>query len=214
MAFECSKPFWHTYTSGKQTPFLFENDQAMSLVMNIIAHAAFVYADKIRIVSFEVMNNHLHFIIAGDLDSIDNMMSFILKRIRRSFGLETLPEVSSKPIDDLASMRNHIVYVHRNGYVAHPFQLSMGIRCLLFHANHAGKAVLKGNFSGKPFDVPQPGCQTPARLAGRDDRDVTHPGRIVFHSPIHFATFFLRHQFWNGNVPRCTSLLCFDQQKR
>ena len=120
MAFECSKPFWHTYTSGKQTPFLFENDQAMSLVMNIIAHAAFVYADKIRIVSFEVMNNHLHFIIAGDLDSIDNMMSFILKRIRRSFGLESLPEVSSKPIDDLASMRNHIVYVHRNGYVAHP----------------------------------------------------------------------------------------------
>lgn len=120
LAFESGGPFWHTYTSGRQTPILFVNDQAMSLVMNIVAQAAYEYAGQIRIISFEVMNNHLHFILSGDLHSIDGMMSFILKRIRRAFGLKTLPEVTSKPIDDLTSLRNHIAYVHRNGYIANP----------------------------------------------------------------------------------------------
>ena len=101
-----------------------------AMVMNVIAHAAFDFASKVTIVAFEVMNNHLHFVLSGDIGSVDGMLDFILKRIRRSLSLDRLPDVSSKPIEDLASMRNHIVYVHRNGYVANlnhtPFSYPWG----------------------------------------------------------------------------------------
>ena len=141
--FQSITPCWHTYTSGKQTPVLFANEQDMSLVMNIIAQASFEYTGVVKNLAFEVMNNHLHFVFAGDLHTVNMMLSFIMKRLRRAFCLEKLPDVLSKPIEDLASMRNHIAYVHRNGYVANPgytpFSYPWGSGAYYFMPSNNGK---------------------------------------------------------------------------
>lgn len=128
--FQSRQSYWHFYTNGKDMPIIFTDNREMALAMNIVAQAAFVYAEKVTIIAFTVMNNHFHFILEGDFQLIKEMLSFILKRLRRVLSLEKLPEVSSKPIEDIASMRNHIVYVHRNGYVANlnhtPFSYPWG----------------------------------------------------------------------------------------
>lgn len=142
-AFQSRQPYWHTYTSGKDMPVLFTDNRDMALAMNIIAQAAFIYAGKVTIIAFAVMNNHFHFVLEGELLLVNEMLSFILKRIRRAFSLEKLPEVSSKPIEDIASMRNHIVYVHRNGYVANinhtPFSYPWGTGAHFFLPDSYGK---------------------------------------------------------------------------
>lgn len=120
MTFQKCLPCWHTYTSGKETPVIFVNDNDMALVMNIIAHAAYLSTGKVFIIALAVMNNHLHFVLSGDGHWVNEMMSFMLKRIKRAFGLNKTLSFTSKPIEDVPSMRNHIVYVHRNGYVANP----------------------------------------------------------------------------------------------
>ena len=144
MTFQSSLPYWHTYTSGKDTPVIFVNDNDMALVMNIIAQAAYLFTGKVFIIAFAVMNNHLHFVFSGDAHWVNEMMSFILKRINRAFGLSKTLAFTSKPIDDVQSMRNHIVYVHRNGYVANnnytPFSYLWGSGAYYFIPERTGTA--------------------------------------------------------------------------
>ena len=142
--FQKCLPCWHTYTSGKDTPVIFVNDNDLALVMNIIAQAAYLFSGKVVIIAFAVMNNHLHFVLSGDAHWINEMMSFILKRIKRAFGLSKPPTITSKPIEDVQSMRNHIVYVHRNGYVANhnytPFSYPWGSGAYYYMPERTGTA--------------------------------------------------------------------------
>ena len=142
--FQNCLPCWHTYTSGKETPVIFVNDNDLALVMNIIAQAAYLFSGKVVIIAFAVMNNHLHFVLSGDAHWINEMMSFILKRIKRAFGLNKPPTITSKPIEDVQSMRNHIVYVHRNGYVANhnytPFSYPWGSGTYYYMPERTGTA--------------------------------------------------------------------------
>lgn len=112
--------------------------------MNIIAQTAHLFAGKVYIIAFAVMNNHLHFVLSGDGLRINEMMSFVLRRIKRAFNLSTPLTFTSKPIEDIQSMRNHIVYVHRNGYVANhnhtPFSYPWGSRAYYFTPERTGTA--------------------------------------------------------------------------
>ena len=132
------------YTSGKETPVIFVNDNDMILVMNIISQAAYLFTGKVFIIASAVMNNHLHFVLSGDAHLVNEMMSFILKRINRAFGLRKTLAFTSKPIEDVQSMRNHIVYVHRNGYVANqdytPFSYPWGSGAYYFMPKRTGIA--------------------------------------------------------------------------
>ena len=142
--FQKCLPCWHTYTSGKDTPVIFVNNNDMALVMNIIAQAAYLFAGKVYLIAFAVMNNHLHFVLSGDEHWVNEMMSFILKRIKRALGLSKTLVFTLKPIEDVHSMRNHIVYVHRNGYVANhnytPFSYPWGSGAYYFMPERAGTA--------------------------------------------------------------------------
>ena len=142
ITFQKCLPCWHTYTSGKETPVIFANDNDMALVMNIIAQAAYLFTGKAVIIAFAVMNNHLHFVLSGDGHWVNEMMSFILKRIRRVFGQNRTFPYASKPIEDINSMRNHIAYVHRNGYVANhnytPFSYPWGSGAYYFMPERTG----------------------------------------------------------------------------
>ena len=112
-------PFWHVYTSGKDTPLLFRDERALSYAMNVIAQAACTHPD-IVIIAFEVMNNHFHFVLSAEKESISSFWCYIHRRIKRFFPEAACATLSIKAIDNLNSLRNNIAYTHRNGYVANP----------------------------------------------------------------------------------------------
>ena len=88
-------------------------------VMNVIAQAAYLFMPKdIVIITFEVMNNHFHFILSGDRELILEFFAFIRKRLKRTIPDADGLELHLKPIESLSSLRNGIVYANRNGYVA------------------------------------------------------------------------------------------------
>ena len=115
----CSAVF-HAYTSGKEMPILFTNEQDLTFAMNVIAAAAFLFMDSSRIIAFALMNNHLHFIITGRESDIEGFFNYILKKLKTSIPEAGRMALSLKPIEDLAAMRNNIVYTNRNGFVANP----------------------------------------------------------------------------------------------
>ena len=62
------EPYWHAYTSGKETPLLFSLEEDFVFVMNVIAQAAALFPE-VRIIALEVMNNHFHFVVSADEES-------------------------------------------------------------------------------------------------------------------------------------------------
>lgn len=43
MSFRTGGPYWHAYTSGKETPILFSTKEEMSFAMNVIAQGAYAF---------------------------------------------------------------------------------------------------------------------------------------------------------------------------
>ena len=62
--FDENGPYWHLYTSGKETPLMFRTEDDYVFAMNVIAQMAFEYHD-IRILTFEIMGNHIHILAEG-----------------------------------------------------------------------------------------------------------------------------------------------------
>ena len=127
-AFRTCGPYWHAFTNGKETPVLFTTTTDLTFVMNVIAQAAYMFrpcyspegeqTGGIIIIAFALMNNHFHFILAGERHMADDFFAFIRGRLSRSIPDAKVLELSVKPIDSLNSLRNNIVYTNRNGYVA------------------------------------------------------------------------------------------------
>ena len=88
--------------------------------MNVIAQAANLFLDRVIIMAFAVMNNHFHFIISGEVEDIQGFFAFIVKRLSRRIMEITGLKLQIKEVKDLLSLRNNIIYVNRNGYVANP----------------------------------------------------------------------------------------------
>lgn len=118
--FRENAPFWHLYTSGKDMPLLFRNDDEFKFVMNVIAREAFEFPD-VRIIAFEVMGNHVHFLLSGQQSRCFMYFRGLRRRIARGIGRLPLGfSPSLKAVGELRALRNTIVYIHRNGYVADP----------------------------------------------------------------------------------------------
>ena len=130
MLFELRGPYWHAYTSGKDMPILFVTKEDFSFVMNVIAQSAYAFwplsrdegfqEGGVEIITFQVMNNHLHLVLSGERERVLALFAFIKKRLSRTIEGARNLELEMKPIDNLNSLRNNIVYTNRNGYVAHP----------------------------------------------------------------------------------------------
>ncbi len=121
--FDANGPYWHLYTQGHDTPLIFREKEDYVFAMNIICQAAFEFPQT-QIITFEVMGNHLHFLLTGEKETAQQFFSFIRKRL--ALGLkETFPDglpktfsATIKPVTDLNALRNTIVYINRNGFVA------------------------------------------------------------------------------------------------
>lgn len=80
--FDENGPYWHLYTSGKETPLIFRTEDDYVFAMNVIAQMAFEYHD-IRILTFEIMGNHIHILAEGHSDRLLTAFTFLKKRLTR-----------------------------------------------------------------------------------------------------------------------------------
>ena len=117
--FQSGGPYWHAYTSGKETPLAFACGEDFTFVMNLVAQAAALFPN-VTIIAFEVMGNHFHFVVSAEGDLVRRFWEYIRKRLARSFPSMKGVVLALKPITDLQSLRNNIVYSNRNAYVADP----------------------------------------------------------------------------------------------
>lgn len=119
-SFDFGGQFWHCFTSGKNTDILFVCDEHFVFAMNVVAQGAFLFKDRVGSIAFELMNNHFHYILSGAETDILEFFNFIKKRISREIPKAAKLQLQYKPAADLQTLRNNIVYVNRNGYVANP----------------------------------------------------------------------------------------------
>ncbi len=118
-------PFWHLYTPGHLTEIIFTSREDFILGMNLIAVCLAVFP-QLRIITFTLMNNHLHIILAGDREDVLAFFALFRRRLSRYLsGKGHYPDLSDflpdlYEIPDLRALRNEIVYVNRNGYVVQP----------------------------------------------------------------------------------------------
>lgn len=147
----CGKAY-HVYTSGKEMPILFTNSQDLAFVMNVTAYAAFRFNDSIKIVAFAVMDNHLHFLIIGEKECIDNFFNCLIKKLKKTIPRADRMKPSFKQIKDMNGMRNNIAYINRNGFVANPghtpFSYPWGTGRYYFNDMEG-----KGSYGEIPFEL-------------------------------------------------------------
>ncbi len=118
-------PYWHLYTPGDLTEIIFTCREEFLVGMNLVA-VCLAFFPGLRIVTFTLMNNHFHFIIAGSREDVIGFFTLYRKRLKRYLaGLGRYPDLSALvpdtfEIPNLRALRNEIVYVNRNGYLVQP----------------------------------------------------------------------------------------------
>jgi len=124
-AFRSNGPFWHLYTPGELSEILFTCPEDFIVGINLVAVCLTLFPG-IRIITFTLMNNHFHFILAGSQEEVLAFFKEYKKRLRRYLaGRARYPDMGglipdTYEIPDLRALRNEIVYVNRNGYVVQP----------------------------------------------------------------------------------------------
>lgn len=111
--------------SQENHPVLFHNEEEFKAAMNVVAFVAFLFRD-IRILTFEIMDNHFHFALSGTAEQIPlftkNLVSKLTSHPTLSDSVPDIRKLSFRSylISDLNGLRNVIAYVNRNGAVVFP----------------------------------------------------------------------------------------------
>lgn len=120
--FNKTGPFWHMYTPGHITGILFTNEEELEFGMNLMGICA-DRSPKLKIYTFELMNNHLHCILSGERKSCEDLFNRYKTRLQRYLAIQgrvvdmSAFNASLLRIADLNALRSEIVYVNRNGYL-------------------------------------------------------------------------------------------------
>lgn len=116
-------PFWHLFTDGTRMQNIFTCEDEFETGMNILAASSCIY-HEVKLVAFELMSNHLHWILAGKRETCLEMFEDYKIRMRRVFRrmgkIVDWDQFQADiiPIDNLRSLKNEIAYAHRNAFVA------------------------------------------------------------------------------------------------
>lgn len=134
-------------------PVLFRTEDDYKAAMSILAISARMFPE-VTIYAFQIMSNHLHLVIGGDRAKILELHATFVERLRMYFdGKVDLSAFLLKLFDiqDLAYLRNAIVYVNRNAFVVNndvtPFSYPWGSSRYFFqplssrYDELAGKAI-------------------------------------------------------------------------
>ena len=128
-------PFWHIYTDGSVMNNIFSDNEDLREGMTALAVCAILF-DKAELVTFELMNNHVHLIMKGTSEDCLEFFEMFKKRLKRWAQRKGLTidwnkfEAQILSIDSLKDLRNEIIYTNRNAYVANraytPFSYPWG----------------------------------------------------------------------------------------
>lgn len=125
LCFREAGQLWHLYTPGELTEIIFVSREDFSFGLTLTGVAKAMYPN-LDIYAFELMSNHVHFILSGsEYDCREFFRSFSKKlkafivRHRRTVDFSGF-NCSLLPLDNLTTVRNEICYVHRNGYLVSP----------------------------------------------------------------------------------------------
>lgn len=140
-SFEKSGPFWHLYTDGRVMEDFLCTEEDFKIAMTTLAVTAVLF-EKVRIITFELMSNHIHMILNGEAEDCMELFERLKARIRRI--LKTAGRIIDweafkadiLPVKTLDALRNEIIYVNRNAFVANPqftpFSYPWGGGCAFF----------------------------------------------------------------------------------
>jgi len=142
---------YHLWTP-EDFEILFTCDEDFQVGMGIIAIAAKLFPE-VRIITFEIMSNHLHITAVGIqerilllFDAIKRMIAKYLRVMGRKTNLKNFT-ASVRLIDNLNDMRNVIVYDNRNGYVVSneytPYTYPWGANRFFFNPDTKTQALEK-----------------------------------------------------------------------
>ena len=121
---------WHLCTPGEGQPVIFDEEHKKDYVfaMTLVAMCAYD-CPNVQILTFELMSNHVHFVLCGREEDVLAFFALFKKRLRRYLAVTghvvNLDQFDCKkpiPIDSLESLRNQICYTNRNNYVVDPDQ--------------------------------------------------------------------------------------------
>ena len=133
--FDSNGPFWHVYTDGNVMADIFRGEEEFKEGMMALAVCAVLF-DKAELVTFELMNNHIHLIVRGLREGCLEFFEIFKRRLKRCFQRMGKAvdwkkfEAQILRIETLKDLRNEIIYVNRNAYVANrnytPFSYPWG----------------------------------------------------------------------------------------
>lgn len=118
-------PFFHVCTPGDDSLILFETEDDFRFAMNLFALVSHLFPD-VRIITFEVMDSHIHIIMEGFASRAKELFEQFRKRLYRFYHstgrVRDLHAFQPNiiPVEDLTFLRNSIAYVNRNGFLVHP----------------------------------------------------------------------------------------------
>ena len=117
---------WHLCTPGEKQPIVFKNPDDYAFAMTLVAMCAYD-CPNVQVITFEIMSNHVHFVLCGSGADVIAFFALFKKRLLRylttRYGPTDLTNFKcEKPIaiETLESMRNQICYTNRNNYVVDP----------------------------------------------------------------------------------------------
>ena len=181
--FNLSGPFWHLCTDGSKMQNIFCSDEEFSIGLIALAVTSCLCPD-VKVIAFELMNNHLHLILAGSKQACEELFSKFSSRLRLIYTKRgrvldwSCFEANILPIDSLDSLRNEIIYTHRNAYVASPnftpFSYPWGSGCAYFNW---GDTLIHAT----PFD----------ELPFRTKRELTHCRDVSVFSRLRFVNGYI-----------------------
>ena len=118
-------PYWHIYTDGTKMQNIFCCEEDFIVGMWCLASALHL-CKSVRALTFELMGNHVHLILAGQRDDCIKTFELFAARLRVSFPKRqraidwSLFKMDILPIESLQALRNEIIYANRNAFVANP----------------------------------------------------------------------------------------------
>jgi REP element-mobilizing transposase RayT len=124
MALRHFGPFFHLHTPEKH-PVIFRDTEDYRVAMTIVAMCAHDCLD-IKIITFELMSNHVHFILCGTKEACRRYFALFKLRLKRYFERRKMAVDLSGftedfvSIETLESLRNQIGYTNRNNFLVDP----------------------------------------------------------------------------------------------
>ena len=118
-------PYWHLYTDGTKMQNIFCNDEEFIIGMWCLATALHL-CKSIKVITFELMGNHIHLILAGQKEDCIMVFEIFTSRLKQVFAKAgriinwNNLKMDILPIEDIQALRNEIIYVNRNAFVSNP----------------------------------------------------------------------------------------------